>query len=259
MNKLDAIIVDDEKLNRDILEVLVDKHCPEVNIIGKASSAQSARKILNDHNVDIMFLDIAMPRENGFDLLESINEKSFSVVFITAYNHFAIRAIRANALDYILKPIDVEELKESVHKALQIQQRKKVNNLIYKGYNDNLDSLIREVNDEEELIRRISLPHKNGYSIYDLDDILYIEASNNYSIFYLKNAEEIIVAKTLKEYDEVLADSNFIRIHKSYLINLNGVLRFHRDDGITIEMKNGSILPVSRRRQSYFLERFNNN
>lgn len=257
MKKLRALIVDDEKLNRDILEVLISRHCPEVEIIAKSHSAEDARLHLRNNDIDLLFLDIAMPNESGFELLESIEKRSFSVIFITAYNHFAIKAIKASALDYLLKPIDLEELKTAVNKAVNIKNTKVDNNVVTSLYDDNISNLIEQVHNGKEQITRISLPIKNGYKILELDKILYLEASNNYCILHLSNGDEFIISKTLKEYNDILEDNGFIRVHKSFLVNKNAVLGYNRNEGMSIELKNGKELPVSRRRQSLFLEAYN--
>ena len=257
MKKLRALIVDDEKLNRDILEILISKHCPKVEVIAKSNSADDARLKIASNNVDILFLDIAMPNETGFELLESIPTRQFSVIFITAYNQFAIKAIKANALDYILKPIDPEELKMAVDKAVLIQGSKSITSNIENSLNDNIDNLIGEINKNTNQITSLSLPLKNGYKIVKTIDVNYFEASNNYSIIHMVNRDEFVVSKTLKEFNEILDDNGFLRIHKSYLVNKDHISAYNRLEGMSIELKNGVVLPVSRRRQSIFLDEFN--
>lgn len=259
MKKLRALIVDDEKLNRDILEVLVSRHCPEIEVVAKSPSAADARIQLQTNIIDLLFLDIAMPNESGFELLESIEKRDFSVIFITAYNHFAIKAIKASALDYLLKPIDIEELKTAISKAVALHLDKGDSKETSGLYDDNINSLIEQVHNGKEQITRISLPIKNGYKILELDQILYLEASNNYCILHLSSNEEFIISKTLKEYNDILEDNGFIRVHKSYLVNVSAISGYNRKDGMSIELTNGVEIPVSRRRQSLFLEVYNSN
>lgn len=255
MQKLKAIIVDDEKLNRDILEILLSKHCPEIQIIAKNKSAEEARIQLNNTKVDIVFLDIAMPNENGFEFLDSLPKRDFLVIFITAYNQFAIKAIKANALDYILKPIDPEELKMAVSKAVMINKTKTSSVESVEFSTNNITNLIQDINNQK--ISTISFSSKNGLKVVNRNSILFIEASNNYSLIHLVNDEEYVVSKTLKEFDQILTGEGFIRTHKSYLVNKSQILNYCIDDGYTIRMKNGKILPVSRRRQAYLIEELN--
>tara|TARA_B110000438_G_scaffold149789_1_gene144116 strand:+ start:333 stop:1109 length:777 start_codon:yes stop_codon:yes gene_type:complete len=257
MKKLRALIVDDEKLNRDILEILISKHCPELEVIAKSNSADDARLKIASNTIDILFLDIAMPNETGLELLVSIPNRRFSVIFITAYNQFAIKAIKANALDYILKPIDPEELKMAVDKAVLIQGSKSITSTIENTLNDNIDNLIGEINKNTNQITSLSFPLKNGYKIVKIVEVNYFEASNNYSIIHMVNREELVVSKSLKEFNEILDDNGFIRIHKSYLVNRDQISTYNRNDGMSIELNNGITLPVSRRRQSIFLDEFN--
>ena len=256
MEKLRALIVDDEKLNRDILEILISKHCPEVYLVAKCYSAADARLVLESSQIDLVFLDIAMPNETGFEFLESIEERNFSVIFITAYNQFALKAIKANALDYILKPINFQELKIAVNKAVSAHKLKYQNGLQRIQENQNLDNLIGQINNNSNQITSLTIPTKGGYKIINLEDVSYFEASNNYCIIYMINQEEFIVSKTLKEFNDILGRTRFIRIHKTFLVNKDSIVGYIRDNGITVELKNGKSLPVSRRRQSLFLEEF---
>jgi len=257
MEKLSALIVDDEKLNRDILEILILKHCPEIHLVGKCHSAADARSKLESNEINLLFLDIAMPNETGFELLESIEKRDFSVIFITAYNQFALNAIKANALDYILKPINFEELKIAVNKAVMTHRLKIQNGVQTTPHNENLNNLIGQINNNSNQITSLSVPTKGGYKIINLENISYFEASNNYCIIYMVDQEEFIVSKTLKEFNEILADNNFIRIHKTFLVNKDSIVGYIRENGITIELKNEKHLPVSRRRQGFFLDEFN--
>jgi len=257
MLKPTVLIVDDEKLNRDILEILILKHCPEINLVAKCHSAADARLKLESDDINLLFLDIAMPNETGFELLESIEKRDFSVIFITAYNQFALNAIKANALDYILKPINFEELKIAVNKAVLTHKLKLQNGIQTTAHNENLNNLIGQINNNSNQITSLSVPTKGGYKIINLENINYFEASNNYCIIYMINQEEFIVSKTLKEFNEILADTGFIRIHKTFLVNKDSIVGYIRENGITIELKNGKRLSVSRRRQALFLAEFN--
>ena len=259
MKKLKALIVDDEKLSRDMLELLVSKHCPVVEVIAKSNSAADARLKMATYNIDLLFLDIAMPNETGFELLETLPNRKFSVIFITAYNQFAIKAIKANALDYILKPIDPIELKMAVDKAVLIQCSKARSREFKDTINDSLNNLIGEIRNNTNQITSLSLPLKNGSRIVQIDEVNYFEASNNYCVIHMINRDEFVISKTLKEYEEILGDNRFIRIHKSFLVNRDQISAYNRKDGMSIELKNGAELPVSRRKQSQFIDEFNLN
>ena len=257
MEQLKTLIIDDEKLNRDILEILISKHCPEIYVVAKCHSASDARLKLESNEIDLIFLDIAMPNETGFEFLESIQERNFSVIFITAYNQFALNAIKANALDYILKPIHFEELKLAVSKAVLTHKLKQENKLQIPHSNVNLENLIGQINSNTNKITSLSVLTNGEYKIINIDDICYFEASNNYCVIHMVNKEEFIVSKTLKEFNEILTENNFLRIHKSFLVKKDAIVSYNRDNGITIELNNGKHLPVSRRKQALFLDEFN--
>ena len=247
---LNAIIVDDEEFARSSLYFLLQENCEEIHISGIAKSVSEARMLLQQHTVDLIFLDIAMPGENGFELIPQAEQSKSHVIFTTAYDQYALKAIKANALDYLLKPIDIDELKEAVTKAVKYIALSK------NEYNRterllNLASNLAERNE----IRKISLPNGQGYSLISIDDIIHIEADSNYSIFYLVNNEKITVSKVLKEYEEILPEHQFVRIHKSSIVNLNYLREYNSKNGLEVILKNGDKIAVSRRRASDFAEK----
>lgn len=246
--KLNTLIIDDEKLSRDILEILILEHCPEINIISKCSSAREARLLIETKKIDLVFLDIAMPIENGFDFLDSIPNRKFSVIFITAYNQFALNAIKANALDYILKPIDFNELKLSVKKAMYAFSNS-IKDL-------NIDNILNQVKANSRNVSNLSVLVNGEYRIINVLDINFFEASNNYSVVHMINNDQHVITKTLKEFNKILSEDQFIRIHKSYLVNKDAIHSYTRDNGISVVLNNGRRLPVSRRKQSKFLDIF---
>jgi len=194
-----------------------------------------------------------MPYEDGFSLLPDLQKNSGSVIFTTAFNQYALRAIKASAVDYLLKPIDIEELKESIVKTIFLKELIENKNL-----NDN-QYLIQYRNLEENLnefkkITKLNLPHLNGFNIVNIINIIYIEADSNYSIFHLENQNRIVVSKHLKEYEEILLDTEFIRIHKSKIINLKHLKNYSNKNCLTVIMSDDSQHTVARRKVSDFLE-----
>lgn len=244
---LNAIIVDDEEFARSSLYFLLQENCENVNITGIAKSVSEARQILDHHPVDLIFLDIAMPNENGFELIPQAHDANATVIFTTAYDQYALKAIKANALDYLLKPIDIDELKEAVEKAKKHHHQK--DNRI-----ESLKNLAEDLKGDK-MIKKITLPNGQGYKLVDIEDIIHIEADSNYSVFHLINEEKIAVSKILKEYEEILPDNRFVRIHKSSIVNLKYVKEYNSKNGLFVVLNTGDTLTVSRRRASDFFEK----
>lgn len=251
---LNAIIVDDEEYSRKSLYYLVEANCPQIFITGMAKSVAEARELLKTHYVDIVFLDIAMPKENGFELLPDLEKNETSVIFTTAYDEYALRAIKASAIDYLLKPVNIEELKESIQKVFAWKALKRNQNLDNHTYTASLQSLSENINSLED-IRKISLPDSQGFKVKDITDIIYIEADNNYTRFYFKDSEKMMVAKALKDFEDVLNPEQFVRIHKSTIINLRYLKDYSNKNGLTAKMHDQTELAISRRRSPEFLER----
>ncbi len=246
---LNTIIVDDEEFARSSLYFLLQENCPEVNICGIAKSVSEARALLQSYDVDLIFLDIAMPGENGFSLIPQVQEANATVIFTTAYDQYALKAIKANAIDYLLKPIDIEELIAAVEKAVKYQQLNQALN-----QSTGLKNLETELK-EQKGINRLTLPSGQGYRLVDVDNIIHIEADSNYSIFHLKNKEKITVSKVLKDYEEILPEERFFRIHKSSIVNFKYVKEYNNKNGLVLLLENAESLVVSRRRASDFFEK----
>ncbi len=250
---LNAIIVDDEEFARSSLYFLLQENCPNVNIMGIAKSVNDARALLNQYPVDLIFLDIAMPGENGFELIPQAQNANATVIFTTAYDQYALKAIKANALDYLLKPIDIDELKDAVDKAEKYIKLNKAEN----NRNESLKNLASDLTDRST-IKKITLPSGQGYRLVDIDNIIHIEADSNYCVFHLINLEKITVSKTLKDYEEILPESRFIRIHKSSIVNLKYVKEYHSKNGLQVVLNNNETINVSRRRASDFFDKIKN-
>ncbi len=241
-----AIIVDDEELARKTLQGFLKNHCPEVTILGTAESADAGFYLVNTLNPDVVFLDIEMPMKNGFDFLNMFENVSFKTIFTTAYGHYAIDAIKYSALDYILKPLDIEELKDSVKKAEGA--------LNEESDATQIQTLLKNLKSEEDL-QQIVIPEMDGFKIMKVDEILYIKSDKVYSEIYHKDSM-IVSSKSLKEYDNLLSSNGFFRINKSHLLNISKVKEYKKGEGGTAIMENGMEIEVSRRRKKDFLSLF---
>jgi len=241
--KLKTIIIDDEPDSVDLLELELAKSCPQVEVIATYNSSVKALKKIEALQPDLLFLDIEMPVINGFELLEKILHLNFSVIFITAYNQYALKAFRFNALDYLVKPIEASDLIEAVTKA-----EKKI-----KPTSAQLSLVQRQL--RGEIATRIAIPGQNGISFIELNEIVFAEASNNYSKLILSDKRIFIVSKTLKDVQDVLEESHFLRVHRQYIINLNHVKQFNRNESILI-MDNGDHLPIARNQKEKLIEKY---
>ncbi len=251
--QLNAIIVDDEEYSRKSLFFMVESYCQKVKIRGIAKSVQEARQMLKSNEIDLVFLDIAMPNEDGFSLLPDLQKISGSVIFTTAYNQYALRALKASAVDYLLKPIDIDELNEAIEKAIIWKGLNQIGSLKIPNNSLLLNSLEENLN-EIKKITKLNLPHLNGFNVINVNNIIYVEADSNYSIFHLENQRRVVVSKHLKEYEELLANTGFSRIHKSTIINLKHLKNYSNKSGLIVSMSDNSEHTVSRRRVSNFLE-----
>ncbi|MFW0717988.1 LytR/AlgR family response regulator transcription factor [Pedobacter sp. N23S346] len=250
MTTLKAIIVDDEEFARSSLFFLLQQNCPQVEITGIAKSVAEAKEILAHHSINLIFLDIAMPGGNGFELIPDAQKHQAAVIFTTAYDQYALKAIKANALDYLLKPIDIEELKIAVDKVSQHIR-------LFQNQHENderIANLASSLGSKSE-IRKLTLPYGQGFKMVDVDDIIYIEADSNYSVVHFANQDKITVSKVLREFEELLPTDQFVRIHKSSIINLNHLKEYNSKNGLQVFLKNGESINISRRRASDFFEK----
>jgi len=247
-----ALIIDDESAARDNIEYLLRMYCPEITVVGKADSAETARQVLRVEQVDVLFLDIAMPGETGFDLLESIKEKNYLVVFVTAYQEYSLRALKANAIDYLLKPLDIEELKNCVSKLQHFKNSLQQDPQIRQVYKDSLTNFSDQVANQQQ-INKIVIYHYQGFDIIDIDDIIYVEADSSYTIFHMKDNRKVVASRHMKEFEDVLKNKSFFRTHKSYIINLSYLSHYSTVNGYFAVMQDGSSISVSRRKVEDFL------
>ncbi len=247
---LNALIVDDELNAISNLKNLIAAYCPSIKVIDTATSADAAISLIYNLKPDVLFLDISMPRKNGFELLNNLHYFP-SVVFVTAYEKYALTAIKASAVDYLLKPVNINELRVVEEKLLKIHSLKNGNGS--ENYNSTVGNLVNMIQNPGT-IRNISLPGNDGYNITDINDIIYLEGVNNYTAFHLLGKPKILVSKTLKEFEELLSESGFIRIHKSSMINIRHLKKVNMDDNISALMVDGTNLAVSRRRAADLVE-----
>ena len=252
MRRYNAIIIDDEINLQQTLEILLHQNCPEITLCGKANSAEAGRELLKNNQVDLIFLDISMPKENGFDFIASIPKENYSVIFTTAHEEYALKAIKASAIDYLLKPIDPSELQDAVNKAISFLNLRNQKEEAQKIYNESLNNLTQQMQSDNQQITKITVAEKLGFRIVELESILFFEADSNYTIIHLSGLDKIVSSKSLGEYEKILDPTIFFRIHKSTIINLNFLKGFSNYQGYFVILNDGTKLPISRRRFNEF-------
>ncbi len=244
-----SIIVDDELKSRESLKILLEDFCEGVSVNALCQNVDEAIIAVRDVNPDVIFLDIQLQRETGFDLLTRLKDFDFEVIFTTAYSEFAIKAFRFSAIDYLLKPIDVQEL---------IQALAKVQRRLDHNFAERLRELMHNLRTKSSENYKLALPTSDGLIFVKVNSILYCEASGNYTEIMMDDNKKYLVSRTLKEYEDLLVEQNFFRIHHAYLINLNGIKKYVRGDGGYVIMNNDRSLDVSKRKKEGFLSRINN-
>jgi len=243
--KLKTLIVDDEHNAVDFISSIIGEYCPELEVAGRAYDVNEGVSLINEKKPDLVFLDVEMPNGTGFDLLSQFPEKNFDVVFITAFNHYAINAIKFSAVDYILKPVNISEFIEAVKKVIQKRSGDNSHN------NESLKVLMENLRSASP--SRLAIPTADGMEYLNPKEIIRIEADRSYSWFYLTGNRKILVSRHLKEFQDLLSDRSFFRSHNSHLINLKYVRKFIRREGGYIEMQDGEQIPISRNRKDLFI------
>jgi two-component system LytT family response regulator len=241
-----TILIDDEANTRDALQALLTHYCPDVTVIGQAASAETGLQLLREQTPDLLFLDVEMPLGTGFDLLDALGRVPFDIIFTTAHDRYALRAIKACALDYLLKPVGVADLRAAVAKA---QRQKPPVAAQLSTFYDNLRG-------HNGTAGKVVLPTMQGFEVVDVARIVRCQADDNYTLFVLENKEKILVSRTLKEYEELFADYDFLRIHQSHLVNAAHVKRYIKGSGGYVQLTDDSIIEVSRRKKDELLHRF---
>lgn len=240
--KLNTVIIDDEPNARENLKLLINEYCPDLNIVGMASNIKQGKILIEQYETDLVFLDIAMPGGDGFELLQVIKDRDFSVVFITAHSEFALKAFKADAIDYLQKPIDIDELKKAQEKALKF------------SYAESMADVNSDQVTTEDEIEKISIPTRSGYIFIENKDILYFKANENYTELILADGSKILSSKTIKRYEEKVNPHIFYRVHKSFIINKHNHLKeLSRQMGNFAVMSNGENIPIARRRLTDFM------
>ncbi|WP_339712221.1 LytTR family DNA-binding domain-containing protein [uncultured Kriegella sp.] len=241
--KLNAIIVEDEANSREILRNYIVKYCREVNLMGEASSINEALQLIQENEPDLLFLDVEMPFGNAFDLLDQLPDRSFQTVFVTAYDQYAKDALNNHAAYYLMKPINIDELVRAVEYVIEIKQKEDILE----------DRVLRPK--LGQVLGKITLPQQDGFQVLNVSEILYCKADDNYTEIYLIN-KKILVSKTLKYFEEALSGFAFARIHKSYLVNVNEVVKYRKGKGGSVIVSNGKELLVSASRKKELLAYF---
>ena len=241
--EIKAILVEDEANSREILRNYLEKYCPNVQLKGVASSIKVGLELIKKHELDLIFLDVEMPFGNAFDLLDQVPNRTFETIFVTAYNHYAMDALNSHAAYYLMKPINIDELIKGVQHVTQIKQKE--NALEGKVLKSNFSSTEG----------KITIPQQDGFRVIEVSDIYYCKADDNYTEIYIKD-KKIVVSKTLKYFEQALSEFPFVRIHKSYLVNLNEIVKYKKGKGGSVVLSIGKELSVSATKKANLLAHF---
>lgn len=241
--KLKAILVEDEEISREILKNYIAKYCPNVQLLGEASNIDEGYQLIQKHDLDLVFLDVEMPYGNAFDLLEKIENQTFETIFVTAYDHYAVDALNNQATYYLLKPISIDELIKAVAMVTEIKEKE-----------NQLENTVLTAK-TNILTGKITIPQQDGFEVIDVKDILFCKADDNYTEIYFENKKKL-VSKTLKHFQETLQQYNFARIHKSYLVNVNTIVKYKKGKGGSVLLTNGKEIMVSSSQKANLLSYF---
>lgn len=242
--KLNSIIVEDEETSREILRNYLKKYCPNVEVLGEASNVEEALVLIRNNELDLVFLDVEMPYGNAFDLLDKVGDIDFETVFVTAYNHYAVDALNAHASYYLMKPISIDELIKAVDYVTEIRTKE-----------DALQDQVL-VPKTNSVNGKITIPQLDGFEVINTADILFCKADDNYTEIYLNTNKKKLVSKTLKYFEDALNDSSFARVHKSYLVNVNEIVKYVKGKGGSVVLSNGKEISVSASRKAELLSYF---
>jgi two-component system, LytTR family, response regulator len=248
MSKLRCIIVDDEQSSRNVLRGYLQKYCPQVELLAEAENVQSALPLIRQYKPDLLFLDVEMPKGNGFDLLEQLDEVNFETIFVTAFDHYAIQALNYSAAYYLLKPVSIDELIAAVSK---------IENKISKSEPAFHTKVILEnIHAAGAQQKKIVLPLLDGFEVVKLENIIACEANDNFTHFYFNQRPKMMICRNLKFYEELLEESGFLRVHKSFVVNLEHVVKYTRGKGGQLTMSDGMEVMVSPQKKDVLMERF---
>lgn len=244
MEKLKAILVDDERSSLQNLQQKLLEFCPDISVIASAENPEDAILLIRQHKPDVIFLDIEMPRMSGLRMLEELTDYTGEIIFTTAYNHYAVDAIRISAFDYLVKPVSITDLQNAVARLVKYKQSET---------KERLDILRQSLNENKSQEDKIAVPTADGMEFIQIKNIVHIESSSNYSKIFLKEGKAMLVTKLLKDFEDILMPYKFYRIHNSHLINLSYIKKYIRGDGGQVVMQNGDIVDVARRKKEEFL------
>lgn len=242
---LKAILIDDEPDCIRLLSLQLKEHCPQVQILGQHTSSEEGLQAIRTQQPDVVFLDIEMPEMNGFTLLEQLGDIPFSLIFITAYNEFALKAFRFSALDYLLKPLDTHELQEAVQKA---EKRQRIDQRQLEMLRSQLQGGLHP--------QKIAVPYQSGVHFIELKDLVYCEADSNYTKLFLTNGKNYLLSKTLREVQQVFEERNFLRVHRQYLINLDHIKMYHKGEAAYLVMHGDINIPVAKNQKDRLVQKF---
>jgi two-component system LytT family response regulator len=243
---ISTVIIDDEKHCRDNLQWQLEQYCPEINVTAVCSNAEIALQQIQKQQPQLIFLDVVMPGMTGFEMLESFTEIKFDIIFTTGFDHFAVRAIKFGALDYLIKPIDKDELRDAVNKLLHRTERDPIKQL---------NALLTNIKKNNDLsFQKIALPTLHGYELVPIYDIMFCASSSNYTDIRLSNGQQMLISRTLKDIEELLDMLPFFRVHNSYLVNLRYAVRYIKGEGGSLVLKDDITIPVSRNKKEELLK-----
>jgi len=243
--KLKAILVEDEEISRQILRNYITKYCPNVQLLGEASNIEEGYNLIQKHELDLVFLDVEMPYGNAFDLLEKVENRTFETIFVTAYDHYAIDALNNQATYYLLKPISIDELIKAVAMVTEIKEKEEALE----------NTVLAPKTNAANLTGKITIPQQDGFEVIDVNDILFCKADDNYTEIYFDKKKKL-VSKTLKHVQESLQEYAFARIHKSYLVNVNAIVKYKKGKGGSVIVTNGKEIMVSSSQKANLLSYF---
>lgn len=246
---IDCLIIDDEPDAREALKMVVEKYCPDVEILAVCETPEKGLEEILNLQPDLVFLDVEMPGMSGFDLLQHIDEINFAVIFVTAYNRYAIQAIKFSALDYLLKPVDPDDLVSAVQKAKDWQHQKE---LAYR-----YQSVISNVKNQQLNMDKLAIPDSDGIIFVETAHIICCRADGNYTMLYMSGGKTILVSKTLKDFEAILSNHGFSRVHHAALINMKHIQKYVKGDGGYVVLSDNHHVDVSRRKKEGFLRQFN--
>jgi len=246
MEKIKAILVDDELSSLQNLRQKIEEFCPDLQVIAMAQKPEEAMLLIKHHKPDVIFLDIEMPKMSGFRMLDELGECDFEIIFTTAYNHYAIDAIRISAFDYLMKPIAIKELQVSVDRLSRMRS--------FSQTKEKIDILKSSMGDKKSQEDKIAIPTSEGLEFIPIKNILHIESSSNYSKIFFTESKTLLVTKLLKDFEDMLQPYRFYRIHNSHLINLNYIQKYVKANGGQVMMQDGTVIDVARRKKEEFLK-----